>query len=65
MNNVQLCERVKGMWMTPAIGMIQAEGYTTRVVSVDGRKSLITADYNPQRINLEVRENMVIRAYIG
>lgn len=42
-----------------------AAGYTYRVLSEDGQDNAVTADYRPDRINVEIEDGTVTRATAG
>jgi hypothetical protein len=43
----------------------QAEGYTFRVVSVDGEGKPVTQDYRPDRLNATVVDGRVTEVTVG
>ena len=36
-----------------------------RIVRIDGRAYMITADYHPERLNLEIENNIIVNVYGG
>lgn len=58
-------EALAGLTQEQAEAAATAAGYTTRVVSVDGEPRMMTMDYRTDRINLEIDDDQVTRAYVG
>ncbi len=59
----EVCDRVKGMPFTYAFDFIEKYAYSYRVVDWgDGTISMITADYQPYRIDLTIKDTYVIKA---
>jgi len=44
---------------------IEKAGASCRITEVNGNGVIVTADYNPKRINLDVSNNVVVRARVG
>lgn len=56
---------LKGLTIEQAEAAASAAGYSTRVVSVDDEPRMMTMDYRTDRINLEIVDDRVDRAYVG
>ncbi|MEK7640657.1 MAG: hypothetical protein AAB389_01525 [Patescibacteria group bacterium] len=54
-----------GMQEADAIAAIKAAGMRPRVTARDGENYMLTADYRTDRINLCIKNGMVVRADIG
>ena len=44
---------------------IEKAGATVRITEVNGNGVIVSADYDPKRINLDIHNNIVIRARVG
>lgn len=49
-----------GMTLSQAEAHLNANNIKYRLRSVDGESAILTMDYNPFRVNLDVKENIVI-----
>jgi len=58
-------EKYIGLTINEAIELADKEDFITRVISVDGVPSIITADYRKDRINLEIKNKIISNAFIG
>lgn len=58
-------EALTGRTTEEAEAAATAAGYTVRVVSVDGEPKMTTMDYRTNRINLEIEDDVVTRAFVG
>lgn len=56
---------VDGATEKEAITDIEKAGFTYRVVARDGEAFPVTADYSPERINIEVRDGYVVSSFTG
>lgn len=56
---------IVGMPLEKAIDQITKLGYTWRVRFTNGTPILLTQDINPGRINLEVKDGVVISIDVG
>lgn len=56
---------VIGLTEAEAAAWATANGFTTRVVEVDGEPKPVTMDYRPDRINLTLVDGKVTKATLG
>jgi heat shock protein HslJ len=56
---------IVGMTAEEAQAAVEAEGLTYRVLSEDGKDNAVTADYRPDRINVEIEDGTVTNATVG
>lgn len=56
---------LSGLSEAEAEAAAAAAGYDVRVVSVDGEQRMTTMDYRTDRINLEIEDGQVTRAFVG
>lgn len=54
-----------GMTAQEAQDAVEAKGLTYRVLSEDGQENAVTADYRPDRINVEIEDGTVTKATVG
>ena len=54
-----------GLTAEDAAAAAAKAGYEVRVVSVDGEPRAMTMDFRTNRINLEIENDVVTRAYVG
>lgn len=54
-----------GMDFEKAKGKITKAGAEVRLVEVDGRALMVTADFNEKRINIVLYQGKVMEAYVG
>jgi hypothetical protein len=55
---------VEGQQLSDVEDWAAGKGWTVRVVSEDGQPMAVTMDYNPERLNVQVESDVVIR-YCG
>lgn len=58
-------EKLIGIPVEKAIMLAKMNDYAYRITVQDGVGSLCVSDYRLDRINFEIENNTVIRAYIG
>ncbi len=66
-------DELRADWLRAVVGqpedgvrfVVQAGGGRFRVVSRNGVRAFGTADMDPDRLNVELREGKVVRAYFG
>ena len=56
---------IVGMTAQEAQDAVEAEGLTYRVLSEDGKDNAVTADYRPDRINVEIEDGTITTATVG
>jgi len=54
-----------GLTLTETNQRAQSIGYTTRIVEENGISYMVTLDYKSNRLNLRVRDNIIIGLYTG
>lgn len=54
-----------GLTVGAACRRINNEGFDYRIVREDGEHFIVTEDYRTDRINLEVDQHKVTKAYVG
>jgi hypothetical protein len=64
MNPIDLTVLV-GQSVAEARRLVEAQGYTFRILVQDGKSSYATADFRTDRVNVEVAAGKVVRADIG
>lgn len=47
------------------ITQLESQGIRVRVASEDGESYMLTCDYNPRRVNLNIEKGIVIAAFEG
>jgi hypothetical protein len=61
----EAAESVIGMSEAEATDRLEAMGYEVRVVARDGESFAVTDDYRTDRVNLEIKDGVVVGAYGG
>lgn len=56
---------IVGMSSDEAQAATEAAGYTYRVVMVDGEPRAVTMDYRPDRVNVSLKDDVVIASTVG
>lgn len=64
-NARDLIYHLKGLPYDQARDLIDVAGYTVRIALKDGKTYLLTQDYKPFRINLNIQNGYVAGAYVG
>jgi hypothetical protein len=54
-----------GLALNEAYERAESIGYTTRIVEENGNSYMVTADFKSNRLNLRVRDNIIIGLYTG
>ena len=54
-----------GLSLNEANQRAESIGYTTRIVEENGNSYMVTADFKSNRLNLRVRDNIIIGLYTG
>ena len=62
---LKFAQTLLGMAQAYAENKIEEAGFTHRVVWKDGEEFVNTADYNPTRINLYIKEGIVDKVEVG
>lgn len=55
----------KGLTLNEAKAKAESKGFTTRVVEIDGRSLMVTADLKNNRLNFRVNGNVITDVYPG
>jgi len=55
----------KGMSLEDAQKMAEQNGFSSRVVEIDGKSLMVSAEIKNNRINFRVRNNIITEAYPG
>jgi len=55
----------KGMNLEDAQKMAEQNGFSSRVVEIDGKSLMVSAEIKNNRINFRVRNNIITEAYPG
>ena len=61
----KVAESCVNMTFEDAKKRIEKAGATYRITEKDGNGLIVTADYDPKRINLDISNGIVIRARVG
>lgn len=61
----KIAEHCVGLSKDNAKTKIEKAGAIMRVTEVDGNGLMVTAEYDPRRINLDIHKNLVVRARVG
>lgn len=62
---VILCELLIGLPEDKAASLCQMNGFICRLVAQDDEEYIVTADFRLDRINIRIRDNVVVEAYEG
>jgi hypothetical protein len=62
---ISVADSLKGKTESDATGVIEQAGREFRVTSRDSDKFPVTQDYNPERIDLIIENNLVVLATCG
>lgn len=54
-----------GLTLAEAIDKAKSIGYVHRIVEENGNSLMVTADVKSNRVNLRVRDNIIIGVYTG
>jgi hypothetical protein len=61
----KVCDKLIGMSEKSAAKLIERHGFMCRIVSRDDEVYVCTADLEMDRINLSIRDNKVVRVFLG
>ncbi len=61
----KVAESCVNMNLEDAKKRIEKAGAVYRITEVNGNGQIVSADYNPKRINLDISNNVVVRARVG
>jgi beta-lactam-binding protein with PASTA domain len=64
-NSAANVQTLVGMSLDDAKAKAQQMGLSVRVTSVDGKSSMVTMDYNENRVNFATESGVVTRAHLG
>lgn len=60
-----LCQNIIGLTEEAAVARCQSLGFKCRIVERDGKFFMGTADYRTDRIKINIRKNIVVKAIVG
>lgn len=56
---------IVGKKKVDAVRLIEGKGLCCRITSEDGKYFVMTADFHPDRFNLDVKDGVVVNAALG
>jgi len=60
---ITFIESLKGLDLNSAQKKLENKEY--RIVRIDGKGLMITCDFHPDRLNLEIENNIIVNVYGG